>query len=198
MKIVSLSDTVIKVNYEAETDKDTVVNMTNHSYFNMNGHSSGSVDGHSLWMNCEFFTPNTRDCMPTGEIISVKGTPFDFTTERTLGECFASDYEQITMFKGFDHNFVLAGRGVRKVASIKGDVSGITMEVYTDREGMQLYTTNGTNEKRMCKDGAFYKKHGAVCFETQAFPNNLKYSHFPNSILKKGERYDAVTEYRFV
>lgn len=188
----------IKIHYEGESDSDTVLNMTNHTYFNMNGHSSGTVDGHSLWVDSDFYTPNTEECMPNGEIVSVKGTPFDFTHEKTLGDCFASDYEQLKMFNGFDHNLALNGRGFRKVACFTGDKTEISMEVYTDRPGMQLYTGNKIEENRLCKGGSFYAKHGGVCFETQAFPNSLKFSHFPNGILKKGERYNTVTAYKFI
>ena len=192
------SDNSISIHYEGETDADTVLNMTNHSYFNMNGHSSGSVDGHTLWIDSDFYTPNTNECMPYGEILSVKGTPFDFTTEETLGERFASGYCQVKMFGGFDHNIVLNGRGYRKVACLKGDKSGISMEVYTDRAGIQLYTGNMIDDSRVCKNKAVYCKHGGVCLETQAFPNNLKFSHFSGGILRKNERYNTVTTYKFI
>ena len=192
------SDNSIKIHYEGETDADTVLNMTNHSYFNMNGHSSGSIDGHTLWIDGEFYTPNTEECMPYGEILSVKRTPFDFKTDETLGEKFKSNHSQITMFGGFDHNIVLNGRGYRKVACLKGEKSGISMEVYTDRSGVQLYTGNMIDENRVCKDKKVYVKHSGVCLETQAFPNNIKYSHFPNGILRKNEKYDTITTYKFI
>ncbi len=192
------SDNAIKIHYEGESDADTVLNMTNHAYFNMNGHSSGTVDGHTLWLDSSFFTPNTDECIPNGEILSVKGTPFDFSTSETMGERFASDYEQIKMFGGFDHNFALNGRGFRKIGEFKGDKTGIAMEMYTDQSGIQVYSGNMIDENRVCKEGVQYKKHSAVCFETQAFPNNLRFSHFPGSILKKGDKYDTVTAYKFI
>jgi len=192
------SDNSITIHYEGEADQDTVLNMTNHSYFNMNGHSSGCVDGHKLWIDSDFYTPNTEECMPCGEVLSVKGTPFDFKADETLGEKLASSYRQVKMFGGFDHNIILNGRGYRKVACFTGDKSGISMEIYTDRSGMQLYTGNGIEEGRVCKDNALYGKHGGVCFETQAFPNSLKFSHFPDAIIKKGEKYDTLTAYKFI
>ena len=192
------SDNSIKIHYEGETDADTVLNMTNHSYFNLNGHSSGDICGHSLWIDTDFYTPNTEECMPYGEILSVKGTSFDFKTNDTLGERFASKHPQTEMFGGFDHNIILNGRGYRKVACLTGDKSGISMEVYTDRSGIQLYTGNMIDDKRVCKEKAVYVKHGALCLETQDFPNGLKYSHFPNGILRKNEKYDTVTVYRFI
>ncbi len=192
------SDNSIKIHYEGETDADTVLNMTNHSYFNLNGHSSGSVDDHNLWINSDFYTPNTDGCMPYGEILSVNETPFDFKVDETLGEKFTSDHCQVRMFDGFDHNIVLNGRGYRKVACLKGEKSGISMEVYTDRSGVQLYTGNMIDENRVCKDKVVYVKHSGVCLETQAFPNSLKYTHFPNGILMKNEKYDTVTAYKFI
>lgn len=192
------ADNSLRIHYEGVTNADTVLNMTNHSYFNMNGHSSGSIDGHTLWIDSDFYTPNTEECMPYGEIFSVKGTPFDFKTDETFGERFKSNHPQITMFNGFDHNIVLNGRGYREVACLKGDKSGISMEVYTDRSGMQLYTGNMLDDTRVCKDNAVYGEHGALCLETQVFPNSMKYPHFPNGILMKNEKYDTVTAYKFI
>ena len=191
-------DNSIKIHYEGETDADTILNMTNHSYFNMNGHSSGSIEGHTLWIDSDFYTPNTGECMPSGEILSVTGTPFDFRTNETLGERVESNHSQISMFKGFDHNIVLNGRGYRKVACLTGEKSGISMEVYTDRSGVQLYTGNMMDETRVCKDKMIYGKHSGLCLETQSFPNNMKYPHFPNSVLRKNEKYDTVTTYKFL
>lgn len=191
-------DSGIEIHYEGTCDEDTVLNMTNHSYFNLNGHASGNIDGHSMWIDADFYTPNTDECMPYGEILSVKGTPFDFSTDALMGERFKADYEQIKMFNGFDHNLVLNGKGFRKIAEAKGDKTGITMQVYTDLPGVQLYTSNGADSDRVCKDGATYCHHSAFCLETQMFPNNLKYSHFPSAILKKGDKYDTKTTYKFI
>ncbi len=191
-------DNSLRIHYEGETDADTILNMTNHSYFNLNGHSSGCIDGHTLWIDSEFYTPNTEACMPYGEILSVNGTPFDFKTNETLGEKFKAMHPQVTMFGGFDHNMVLNGIGYRKVACLKGEKSGISMEVYTDRSGMQLYTGNMIDENRVCKDKSVYVKHSGVCLETQVFPNSMKYSHFPNGILKKNEKYNSVTTFKFI
>ena len=109
-----------------------------------------------------------------------------------------SKNEQIKKFGGFDHNFVLKGRGFRKVGEFKGDKTGIIMEIYTDQSGMQIYSGNMIEEGRVCKDGVIYSKHHGICFETQAFPNALKYSHFPDVVLRKGEKYDTTTSYRFI
>lgn len=191
------NDNSISIHYIGETDKDTVLNMTNHSYFNLNGHSAGSIDKHSLWINSSFYTPNAKGSVPTGEILSVKNTPFDFTESVLLGERMRTEHEQIKKSGGFDHNFVLNKSGYRKAASLEGDKSGIVMEVYTDRPGMQLYCANELCEKAG-KDGAAYFAHCAVCLETQAFPNSVNLSHFPDVILRKGERYDTKTSYKFI
>ena len=190
-------DNAIRIHYQGESDQDTVFNMTNHSYFNLNGHCSGTVDGHTLWVDSEFYTPNTDECIPTGEISSVKGTPFDFSTDANLGERFASDFGQIRMFGGFDHNLAISGSGYRLAAKLRGDKTGIVMEMYTDQKGVQIYTANALTEGTIGKDSAIYGRHHAVCLETQAFPNNLKYSHFPSAVLKKGEKYDTITTYKF-
>ena len=192
------NDNSLEIHYEGQCDADTVLNMTNHAYFNLNGHASGSVDNHSLWLDSSFYTPNSNECMPVGDVLSVKNTPFDFTTHETMSERFASNHEQIKMFGGFDHNFALNGRGYRKFGEFKGDKSGIVMEMYTDLCGVQIYTGNGIEKNRVCKDGAVYSTHQGVCFETQVFPNNLKYSHFPTAILKKGQKYDTVTAFKFI
>lgn len=187
----------IIIHYMGTSSSDTILNMTNHTYFNLNGHNSGVIDGHTLWLDSDFYTPNNCECIPTGEVLSVKGTMFDLDS-RILGECFLSNHEQIRMFGGFDHNFALNGRGYRMSAVLIGDKSGITMEMYTDQCGVQVYTGNVIEENRVCKDGAVYTKHSGICLETQAFPNGLKFSHFPCGILKKGETYDTFTEYKFI
>lgn len=187
----------LKIHYEAICDKDTVMNLTNHSYFNLNGHDSGTIDNHKLQISSSFFTPNTDQCMPNGEILKSEGTPFDLRNGKTLEECFNSGYKQIDMFGGFDHNFVLEGRGFRKVATLWGDKTGIIMECSTDLPGVQIYTGNCIDEMRICKNGEKYAIHQAVCLETQFFPNALEFSHFPSPILKAGEKYDTVTEYKF-
>jgi len=192
------NDNSIQISYFGESDEDTVLNMTNHSYFNMNGHDSGTIEKHSLYLASDFYTPNTDECVPTGEVLSVKGTPFDFSTPENLGERISSSHEQIKKFNGFDHNFALKGHGYREVGSFKGDKSGITMKIYTDQSGVQLYSGNMIEKGRVCKDGAVYDTYYAICLETQAFPNAVEFSHFPGAVLKKGEKYQTVTAYKFI
>lgn len=187
----------LRIHYEGTGNADTLLNMTNHSYFNLNGHASGTVDGHILKMNSGFYTPNTAECMPYGEVVRVDGTPFDLRGGLLMADGFASEHEQIRMFGGYDHNFALDGFGFRSFCTLIGNMTGITMEGFTDRPAVQLYTGNGIKTDRVCKDGATYPVHGGLCLETQVFPNAMEYSHFPSPILKKGEVYDTVTEFRF-
>ncbi len=189
-------DNSIRIHYEGTTDKTTVLNMTNHSYFNLNGHDKGTIDNHTLWMGASFYTPNCSECMPTGEVLKVDDA-FDFRTAKKVGKEFNGSNEQIGLFGGYDHNFPLDGFGFRKVVELTGDISGITMEMYTDQPATQLYTGNAIEEGRVCKGGAVYTKHSGLCLESQVFPNNLTFSHFPSSVLHAGEKYDTTTEYKF-
>lgn len=192
------SDNALKIHYEAESDADTVINLTNHSYFNLNGHASGSAENHTLEILSSFYTPNTENGYPYGEILSVENTPFDFRSAKTLKDGLNADFKQVNMFNGFDHNFVLDGSGYRKYAVAKGDISGISMECYTDLPGVQLYTGNGIEKDRICKDGVVYSPHCAFCLETQKFPNATNIPYFPSVFVKKGEKYDTVSAYKFI
>ena len=191
-------DNALKINYNAVSDKDTVVNLTNHSYFNLAGHASGEMTDQVLQINSSFYTPNCKECMPTGEVLSVMGTPFDFRVPKPIGQDIDADFEQIQMFGGYDHNFVLDGRGYRLGAVASCPSNGITMKMYTDKPAVQLYTTNGVEDGRVCKDNTIYKVHQAFCLETQYFPNSMKFSHYPSPILKKGDTYDFTTSYQFI
>lgn len=192
-------DNALQIHYTAAADKDTVVNLTNHSYFNLNGHDNpNNIDNLKLFIDSKFYTPNNSECMPNGEIHSVFGTPFDFTGEKRLGKDI-NDFsnEQLRMFGGYDHNYIIEGTGFRKCASLWCEENGINMDCYTNCLGVQLYTGNCIDENRVCKGGTVYKKHSALCLETQFFPNALMYNHFPSTVLKSGDKYDSTTEYRF-
>jgi len=189
-------DNAFVIRYEAVSDKDTIVNLTNHSYFNLGGHESGVIDNQILKMNSSFFTPNCSECMPNGEILSVDGTPFDFRSGKTFREGFDGEHEQVSMFNGFDHNFIIDGEGYRLCAVAENPENGIVMEVMTNKPGVQLYTCNMMSDTTG-KNGALYGKHSAFCLETQFFPNSMKNLHFPSIILKAGEKYDYTTEYKF-
>lgn len=187
------------IDYHAVSDKDTVVNLTNHAYFNLSGHDSGTIYHHELMINARRFTPISGECLPTGEIRDVAGTPFDFTKMRVVGkgllECMND--EQMKFGSGYDHNFVLdvSGKEPEKAAEVYDPQSGRFMEVYTTKPGVQFYTGNHLNEKG--KGGADYKKHSGLCLETQYFPNSMKHTHFPSPILRAGEVYHHITIYKF-
>ena len=187
----------LKIHYEGTTDEKTILNMTNHSYFNLNGHASGDIKGHRLKLNCGFYTPNNKFVMPTGEIKSVKNSPFDFTETKTIGSGFENPNEQFELIGGYDHNFVIDGTGYRKFVEAEGEKTHIVMEGFTDRPGVQLYTSNALADGTNGKNGAKYNQFGGFCLETQVFPDAIHFSHFPSAIIEKGEKYDTVTEYKF-
>ena len=196
MKYSVTDDNAFRIDYRAVCDKETVCNLTNHSYFNLNGHESGSIYDQTLSINSGFYTPNDAEGMPTGEVLSVEGTPFDFRAAKPIGREITVDHEQLKLFGGYDHNYAINGRGFRFAAEARSEESGIVMSVYTDQPGMQLYTSNGLPEG-VKKGDKEYKPHDAFCLETQVFPNAMAHSHYPSPILGKGRTYRHVTEYRF-
>ena len=137
------------------------------------------------------------DSIPTGEIVPVEGTPMDFRRKKSVGRDIAADYEALILGNGYDHNWVINGEGYRKAAEISAKESGITMEVYTDRPGMQIYSGNFLSSEPG-KRSAFYTKRGGICFETQMFPDAIHHENFPSPILRKGEVWETVTAYKFI
>ncbi len=187
------------IEYLAVSDRDTVLNLTNHAYFNLAGHDSGSILDHKVWIKANQFTPTTSDLIPTGELWDVTGTPMDFRTLKSIGQEIEADYEPLKLGGGYDHNFVLdcSGTQVEKVAELVEENSGRKMEVFTDLPGMQLYTGNMLNPVKNGKNGATYGKRQGVCFETQFFPNSINTKNFPSCVLKAGKEFDSVTIYKF-
>lgn len=193
-------DNALKIDYFAVSDKDTVVNLTNHSYFNLSGHASGNILKHKVMINADKFTVNDKESLPTGEIRDVKGSPMDFTSLRTIESGIFSECEQIAFGHGYDHNWILkvSGEKPEKAAEVFDPASGRVMEVYTTKPGVQFYSGNYVDESKYCKDGAKYEKNSGLCLETQYFPNSLKHKHFPSPILKAGEQYKHTTIYKFL
>lgn len=193
-------DNELVIEYHAVSDKDTIVNFTNHSYFNLSGHDSGSILDHKVWIKANQFTPTDDGLIPTGELRDVSGTPMDFRTIKRIGQDIDADYEPLKLAGGYDHNYVLdiSGAEVEKVAELIDDRSGRVMEVFTDLPGMQFYSGNFMQPVNNSKDGAVYQKRYGVCFETQYFPNSCNIPSFPSCVLKAGKEFDSVTIYKFL
>lgn len=191
-------DNELKISYQAKTDKDTLCNVTNHSYFNLKGHDGGTITDHKVWIRANGFTETSDDLIPNGNIIDVAGTPMDFRTEKTIAEDIEADYEPLKIAGGYDHNFVLekAAGKMEKVAELSEETTGRRMEVYTDLPGMQLYTGNFI-VKEDGKGGIEYTKRTGVCFETQFFPNSVNIPSFESCVLKAGDTFTSTTIYRF-
>ena len=190
-------DNELRLIYDAVPDQDTIINMTNHSYFNLDGHDSGNVLKELVTLDADYFTRADAQSIPTGELVDVTGTPMDFRMPRALGEAIDGDYEAVRLGKGYDHNWVLKNNGkFDKVAQAVSEKSGIVMEVWTDLPGMQMYTANFLDNEHG-KNGAVYGIRDAVCFETQYFPDAVHHENFASPICKKGIPYHTVTSYKF-
>ncbi len=184
-------DGALTIAYDAVSDKDTLLNLTNHTYFNLNG--GGSALDHELRINAERFCENDGGCLPTGKLLDVEGTPFDFREAKPIGRDIGADCEQLRRGSGYDHCYVLAGRTAAVLYSAE---SGIEMTVVTDMPGMQLYTANGLG-RRTGKNGRTMDVRGAVCLETQLFPNGMNCWSFPSPVLRAGAKAHTETSYRF-
>lgn len=191
-------ENALRIEYRALSDADTLCNMTNHSYFNLGGHDSGLITNQVLQINADFYTPNDSECMPTGEVLSVTGTPFDYRAPKPIGQDIDADFPQIQAVGGFDHNYMIAGRGFRKAAAAVCEETGIVMEVYTDQPAMQLYTANALPNGVHKNGSEDYPIHGAFCLETQCVPNAMEFSHYPGPVLKEDVIYKTFTEYKFI
>ena len=185
------ADNRLVLTYDADTDADTLVNLTNHSYFNLAG--KGDVLGHRLQIFAERFAEGDSGCLPTGTLLKVEGTPFDFRTEKEIGTDIGADDVQLKRAGGYDHNYVLCGS---KAAVLYCPETGIEMTVETDLPGMQLYTGNFLTERKG-KNGSVFGWRYAACFETQLYPNAMNCYAFPSPVLRAGAHLHTETSYAF-
>ena len=192
-------DNSIDISYKAATDKPTIINMTNHSYFNLSGNPSSPATDHVLYLNAESFTPVDSTFMTTGEILAVSGTPMDFTIPKTISEDIDKEYVQLANGRGYDHNWVLNTEGDSGIlaASLFCPKSGIKLEVFTDEPGIQVYTGNFLDGTVKGKKGIIYGNRASVCLETQHYPDSPNKPQWPSVVLEPGETYTSSCTYRF-
>jgi len=188
----------LTLHYHAKSDKNTVMNPTNHSYFNLDGHKSGNIENHIMMINASCYTPVVPGAIPTGEIATVKGTPMDFTAEKVVGKEIGEEMEQLLLTKGYDHNWVVDGwdGSLKHIATTIGPKSGRKMHTYSTLPGVQFYAGNCISDEPG-KDGAFYTKRSGLCLETQYYPNSINTPNFPSCVFGGDKEYDSVTVYRF-
>ncbi len=192
-------DNALEINYEATTDKTTILNLTNHSYFNLSGEGDPYIGDHLLMLNADTYLPTDETAIPYGPAESVKGTPMDFTEARTIGERIDDDFQQLHFGKGYDHTFVLNKEEDEYgyVGYCLSPKTGIKMEMYTTEPGVQLYTGNWMTGNFTAKNGNRYPGRSAVCFETQHFPDSINQPGYPSIVLRTDEVFKSRTTYKF-
>ncbi|MGC4020791.1 MAG: aldose epimerase family protein [Cyclobacteriaceae bacterium] len=199
VKYMLTNDNELIIDYSATSDKETIINLTNHSFFNLNGEGKGDVLNHQLMINAERFCPVDQTLIPSGELKEVKGSPFDFLETHKIGERIDQNDQQLKFGNGYDHNWVLNKKAdeLTLAAKVIEPNSGRVMEVLTTEPGIQFYSGNFLDGKEIGKGGKPYQFRSAFCLETQHFPDSPNHSNFPSVILKPGEVYRQKTIYKF-
>lgn len=189
----------LKISYFAVSDKKTVFNLTNHSYFNLAGHDQGSIEDHVLMLKASRYTPVREGLIPTGELADVKGTPMDFTVPKPVGKDIDADFPQLAAGGGYDHNWALDDYNgmIKEFARLEDPKSGRVMKVFTDQPGVQFYAGNSI-KRHTGKGGAVYDKRFGMCLETQDFPNAVNEASFPSPIYGDGREFMSTTIYQFM
>lgn len=196
-RLTNKNELVIK--YYGKCDKDTVLNLTNHSYFNLAGQGSGNILNQKIKINSDEITAINEDGIVSGEIRNIKGTPMDFSEYKEIGKDINSDYDQIIYGKGYDHNYVVRGNDgeMKLVAEAIDELSGRKLEVFSTMPGVQFYSGNHLSKYEIGKGEVPYNKYYGFCFETQYYPDSINKENFPSPILKAGEEYNHTTIYKF-
>ena len=190
---------VLEISYEAVTDKATIINLTNHSYFNLSGEGDDYIGDHNLTINSDFFLPTNDVAIPLGKPEEVEDTPFDFRSEHTIGERIEEEFTQLIYGNGYDHNFILnrSENGLEFCAKAVSPKTGIVLEIYTTEPGVQLYTGNFLDGSFIGKNGHKYPKRSAFCLETQHFPDSIHNPDFPTIVLNPEDKFISKTIYKF-
>ena len=188
----SVAPGLVRIDYVATADRDTVVNLTNHAYFNLAGEGRGVIDDHVLSIEADAFTPTDAELIPTGEIRDVSGTAFDWREPRAIGPGLGADDEQLAFGQGLDHNFIVRGAGLRPVATLRAP-SGLTLSVASDQPGVQVYTGAHFDGTVVGTSGAAYSPRAGIALETQGFPDAPNHQHFPSTVLRAGHRLTSTT-----
>lgn len=193
-------DNALDIAYRAVTDKPTIINLTNHSYFNLSGQGDPYIGDHLLMLNADYYLPTDDTAIPYGDPQSVKNTPMDFTQPYSIGERINEDFEQLRFGNGYDHTYVLnkTSPDEYSYAGIcESPKSGVKMEIYTTEPGLQLYTGNWMTGNFAGKGGKRYPSRSAVCFETQHYPDSINNPNYPTTVLRPGEEFESRTTYKF-
>lgn len=192
-------DNGIKLAYHGTSDADTLINMTNHTYFNLSGHQAGSIEDHILTIHASRYTPVIPGAIPTGELAPVAGTPMDFTNPKPIGQDIREDFEQLKLGLGYDHNFVIDGADgtLREIAVVEDPKSGRKIKAFSNLPGVQFYAGNCIGEEKG-KDGVLYGPRMGMCLETQYFPDSINKPEFPSVVFGPDRDYNAETVYQFL
>ena len=187
----------LTVEYQATTDKATVINLSQHSYFNLAGDGARDILGHQLQIDADRFTPVDSTLIPTSELASVGGTPFDFRSPHAIGERIGQSHQQLAFGGGYDHNWVLNGMGMRHAVRLAEPTTGRTLDIFTDQPGLQFYSGNFLDGSITGKAGHVYRHRYGLCLETQHFPDSPNHPSFPSTVLRPGETYHTTTVFQF-